>query len=371
MPDWAGPLLRAEIQRASRKPATKPSEARAATRLYEAMTDPFESEYVGEARAQTDSAGPVPRVDPLYDEELFDFYWVSQQELFAGGTFRGLLRLALRGMLPDVGTQPNRQGSVRACARGGAPPDTFQVAATFEASADAGLVDPQRLQAYLTPLIQDPAIGSNGERWMTYIPALLTESFCGRDYSGSRRRSTRGVSFFEWDATARDSSRNGRAGIAHRIPWHDTKPSSRGWRESCGAREDTTRRGPRLTCATSVANVSFTHLPSRSADVRCVFMGESGAGKSTLAAALRGRAAQVCPAQRRLPFRRAAKRSRSRRRALTIPRRNASGKETVVSKFQLVPRVRRSNCPSRIIVCLSFGDGISVQPIHGIAVGAL
>ena len=177
MPDWAGPLLRAEIQRASRE-TLPPHPVDARSRLYEAMTDPFESEYVGEARAQTDSAGPVPRVDPLYDEELVQFLLgIRQQVLFAGGTFRGLLRLALRGMLPESVRNRIDKARFEPALAEALPPDRFRSLLTFEASADAGLVDPQRLQAYLTPLIQDPAIGSNGERWMTYIPALLTESF--------------------------------------------------------------------------------------------------------------------------------------------------------------------------------------------------
>jgi asparagine synthetase B (glutamine-hydrolysing) len=179
IPEWVGPVLHAELERSYAERRTRPTSHDAQWRYEDSVTNPADSEYVAEARAQTDSASPIPRADPLYDDDLVRFLiGVRQQALFAGGTYRGLLRLATRGALPDsVRNRLDKSDFEPALADAVWPIESYAPMLSFEAIGRVGIVNANAFREYLDPLYRSPRAGENGERWLAFWPALAAETF--------------------------------------------------------------------------------------------------------------------------------------------------------------------------------------------------
>jgi asparagine synthase (glutamine-hydrolysing) len=176
-PPWAGRVLQAEIERALA--ASEVNEAHDAQSRYDAMaTNPLNSELGAEVRAQFDTVTPIPRCDPLYDEELVQFLTaLPQQTLFAGGEWRGLLRRALQGLLPEsVRLRPDKSRFEPALADA-IPMGKLDALLAFEALGDAGLVIPDRMREFFGPLYKAPHDIDVGDRWVAFWPAVTTEAF--------------------------------------------------------------------------------------------------------------------------------------------------------------------------------------------------
>jgi asparagine synthase (glutamine-hydrolysing) len=178
-PPWAGRVLRDELrsaacERAEHRPAVTPQE-----QFDDFLRSPYESEYCAEARAQTDSISPIPRVDPLYDEELVRFLGgVPHEALFADGMYRGLLRLAMRDLLPEsVRRRIDKSDFEPALAAAFVPFDRFEPLLSFEALDRAGIVLGDAFRRHLAPLYAAPAQFENGELWLDFCPALAAEKF--------------------------------------------------------------------------------------------------------------------------------------------------------------------------------------------------
>lgn len=182
VPPWAGSAVRDELLIAFRTRAEHPAPRSAQERFDDHVRSPYESEYCAEARAQTDSVSPIPRVDPLYDDELVQFLAsIPHQLLFAGGTYRGLLRLAMRGFLPEsVRMRIDKSDFEPACADAFCPFDRFADLLSFKALDAARIVVADEFRRHLAPLYATPREFESGPLWLDFWPALAAEAFLRR-----------------------------------------------------------------------------------------------------------------------------------------------------------------------------------------------
>jgi asparagine synthase (glutamine-hydrolysing) len=179
VPAWAGPMLREEIARVDDQTMQRRASNHPQSRFDDMVLNPADSEYGAEARAQTDTISPIPRADPLYDDELVHFLMgVRHQALFDGGTYRGLLRRAMRGLLPEsVRMRLDKSDFEPALAEAFWPIEDLEPLLTFASIGKAGIVDAPAFRQYLEPLFEAPRDGNNGSRWLSFWPALASEAF--------------------------------------------------------------------------------------------------------------------------------------------------------------------------------------------------
>ncbi len=182
IPDWVGPILRSELARAIEERTTRARSRDAQERFEDVTRNPADSEYGAEARAQTDSVTPIPRVDPLYDEDLVQFLTgVRQQALFADGSYRGLLRRAMKGFLPEsVRTRVDKSDFEPALTDAVWPIEQFEPLLSFESLDHAGIVQADLFRRYLAPLFEAPSAPESAAQWVAFWPALATEAFLRR-----------------------------------------------------------------------------------------------------------------------------------------------------------------------------------------------
>jgi asparagine synthase (glutamine-hydrolysing) len=178
IPEWAGPVLRSELEAAWRARTERASSGSTQERLDDVVRNPADSEYGAEARAQTDSVTPIPRIDPLYDLDLVRFLTsVSQQTLFADGVYRGLLRRAMSGLLPESVRLREDKSDFEPAFADAVRFDDLKELLDFRAIEQVGIVDAKRFRDYLAPLYAAPRDGANGERWLAFWPAVSAEAF--------------------------------------------------------------------------------------------------------------------------------------------------------------------------------------------------
>lgn len=178
LPDWVGPRLRDERVLSLREYAARPAARTSQESFDELCMSPHESEYDAELRAQNDFAFGIPRVDPLYDEELVRFLrGVRQHTLFADASYRGLLRRAMRGLLPEVVRTRTTKSQFEPGLAESIPLARYQSLLSFECLEKAGIVRPASFRRYLAPLLTHPASDESGPLWLACWSALTTEAF--------------------------------------------------------------------------------------------------------------------------------------------------------------------------------------------------
>jgi asparagine synthase (glutamine-hydrolysing) len=179
LPEWVGPRLRDERVKSFREYAARPA-ARTSQELFDELcVSPHESEYDAELRAQNEFAFGIPRVDPLYDEELVRFLLgVRHHALFADASYRGLLRRAMRGFLPEsVRTRTTKSQFEPGLAESIGPLERFEPLLSFECLERAGIVRPAAFRRFLEPVFTRPTSDESGPIWLACWSALTTEAF--------------------------------------------------------------------------------------------------------------------------------------------------------------------------------------------------
>jgi asparagine synthase (glutamine-hydrolysing) len=135
--------------------------------------------YVSEARAQLEIAGGCPRADPFLDDDVVEFLASLRPELlFHGGWTRGLLRHAMRGLVPEtIRLRADKGHFERAFLEVVEAAGGFGVLAplvSMTGLGDLGLVDPPRFRERFDELARNPA---NGFLWTELWPVLAAEAF--------------------------------------------------------------------------------------------------------------------------------------------------------------------------------------------------
>ena len=135
--------------------------------------------HVAEVSAQLEIAGGIERVDPFLDPDVTEFAArVPAHAHFCDDNYRGLLRRAARGLLPEsvrlradkADVEPAMLRGIQAAGGFAA----FEDLANARCSADLGLVEPRAFAAAFDRLREDPR---NGVLWMRVWAGLSVEAF--------------------------------------------------------------------------------------------------------------------------------------------------------------------------------------------------
>jgi asparagine synthase (glutamine-hydrolysing) len=180
---WAGPRLRAHLDAVS--PAIDPGIDASPAARYAAMAySPFVVE-LGIIRGQYEAVTDCYERDPFLDDEfLRAIARIPAHAFFYGGYFRGLLREAVRGSIPDsvrmreskALLEPALEDMIRAAGGVEALGDISDV----RMLADLGLVEPTTFRKSLESFAVHPADGD----WWSVWPALALEGFLRRWEAG-------------------------------------------------------------------------------------------------------------------------------------------------------------------------------------------
>ena len=134
---------------------------------------------ISEARAQVEMAAGCARVDPFLDDDLVEFAASLRPDLlFHGGWSRGLLRYAMRGLLPEsLRLRQDKsyfEPALQQVVEGAGGFSTLGSLASATALADLGLVEPRRFRDRFDELSRDPL---NGPLWIEVWSVLAGEAF--------------------------------------------------------------------------------------------------------------------------------------------------------------------------------------------------
>jgi asparagine synthase (glutamine-hydrolysing) len=179
LPAWAGPLL-VDVHRHRGEPFYRDTVdeilgGRARLRIFD---DRSYNVDVADYRGQIEVASGCGRRDPLLDEEIVDFVGsLPAPLLFHGGYHRGLLRLAMRGLIPDsvrlrcdkASFTPAIQAIFRAPGRA----EAVEPLASMTTLGELGLVEPEPFARAFAA----SAKRLDGAGWMEFWPALAVEGF--------------------------------------------------------------------------------------------------------------------------------------------------------------------------------------------------
>lgn len=179
---FAGPRVRRALDEAREELlAAPPVDLDPEARMRAYLEQPFLTE-AAEVRADVDELVGVRRADPWFDGRLFALLArVPVEWLEVDGLHRGLYRRALAGRLPEsVRLRPDKgiaEPFVARAFRAAGGSEVFAPYMDFSASADAGLVEPERLRAWLAPHLRSPGFFESPPFWALWrlagVEALL------------------------------------------------------------------------------------------------------------------------------------------------------------------------------------------------------
>ncbi len=182
---WLGPRGHAELARdRATTSGPAPIHRTPAQRLRRYATSAGACE-VAQGRGQLNAVTGCIQVEPFGDPDLVAFITrIPPAMLSHGDQFRGLLRLALKGAVPDtVRTRPDKAWFEPALA------ELLEAGGGIEAFADvlaapmlvrAGIVNHDEFAAMVRRLVAAPASQENAELWCPIWRVLATEAFVQR-----------------------------------------------------------------------------------------------------------------------------------------------------------------------------------------------
>ncbi len=177
---WARPRLRDYIDGIAAFEASRPRlplDASPSER-YESLLSMRVLADLGAVRAQVEMAGDHVRREPFFDDDLLRFVaTVPPLTLFQGGYRRGLMREAMRGLLPeDLRLRQTKAYLEPALVRMVAPLGglkAFEDLTDVRMLADLGFVEPRRFRAHFDEVAGDPArLG-----WSRFWAVFAVEAF--------------------------------------------------------------------------------------------------------------------------------------------------------------------------------------------------
>jgi hypothetical protein len=180
VPAWAGPALREELAHIDDSPKPTSNQILSGDPRRARLRAANDYLDLADHAAQLEIAGGCPRRSPYLDDELVDFVAsIPAEYFFAGGYSRGLLRLAMRGLVPDgVRLREDKASPILAIARlfelaGGR--ELLRSLRPIRALADLDLIEPGPFDAELEQLLRAPSASPN--LWMSLWPVLAAEAF--------------------------------------------------------------------------------------------------------------------------------------------------------------------------------------------------
>jgi asparagine synthetase B (glutamine-hydrolysing) len=185
--DWAGPVL-LEHRRCLASDTAPPEMLTTGTRFERLALGRYHLDYV-DARTQSEIAADLPAVDPFFDPDVIELLATLPPEcFFLGGWIRGLLREAMRGLVPEAILRREEKSSFEPAfaaffhALGGA--EALWPLLQMRGLASLGLVEPSRFQARFQDFLRHPL---RPGPWLELWPAIATEAFVQK-WSGPASR---------------------------------------------------------------------------------------------------------------------------------------------------------------------------------------
>jgi len=186
---WAGPKLRAFLASHQEKPGPEGN-------TYERIAAMLSSSYaldIFDGRAHLELSAGCEHAAPFADPELVDFVLsLPADTFFAGGYFRGLLREAMRGLVPDEvrlrATKWFPAHSLGDIFRAAGGIDALRPHVNVAALGDLGLVEPRAFAARFEEFSRRPFSPLDwAELWPAVAIEALVSSAAGVDTRVSRR----------------------------------------------------------------------------------------------------------------------------------------------------------------------------------------
>ena len=178
---WAGPRLRKLIRHgllAEFRGSVESGRPTERSSLCELTSSPYYSEWK-EERGQIEHAGGCARVEPFFDDDLVEFLASLRPDLlFHGGWSRGLFRLSMRDLVPEIVRMREDKADFESAflqvvhSAGGF--EVFRPLLTMVALADYQLVEPKAFRRRFDQLAQTPL---DGRLWAEVWPVLAAEAF--------------------------------------------------------------------------------------------------------------------------------------------------------------------------------------------------
>jgi asparagine synthase (glutamine-hydrolysing) len=177
-PKWAGPILRELVEEQAHRGAAQALQPRRSDRIETVIDDPHRV-YLAWNRHLEEVASGLDCWDPYQDSALIRAVrGLPRELLLLGDCWRGLLREAARGLLPEaLRLRMDKASSEEALVRfidvaGGVA--SLRPLATVERLADLRLAEPGPFQEAFARFEAHP---EDGPSWVTLWPALAVESF--------------------------------------------------------------------------------------------------------------------------------------------------------------------------------------------------
>lgn len=175
--DWAGPALLAQLKR--RHPVDMASRSRAPSARFEHFMGSPTLGRRDDGRGQFFALTGIEQSDPFLDEEFVRFVFsLDPSLLHVGGRGRGLLRLAMEGLVPDDVRQrldkSRFEPAMSAMMQGAGGFQTLAPLSTMKRAGRLGLVDPAAFGRSFDRLRTNPDWGAG---WTYVWPPLALEAF--------------------------------------------------------------------------------------------------------------------------------------------------------------------------------------------------
>lgn len=176
---WAGPRMRQHLREQAERSKERPTlVAESPAERYQALARMHFMWEVETIRSQEEPRMGCARADPFFDDQLLRFVaTLPPISLLHGGFRRGLLRAAMRGLLPDDLRLRTNKASLASASRqlieGAGGVAAFRSLADARMLGDLGLVEPKRILSHF-----DRAAGtSEGPAWGVFWSIFSTEAF--------------------------------------------------------------------------------------------------------------------------------------------------------------------------------------------------
>jgi asparagine synthase (glutamine-hydrolysing) len=177
-PRWAGPTLRSVLEHHARRASERISPRRDPAARFAALTTQPSRANVAWLRHQEEVAAGIRRCDPYFDLDVVRLVTALPPEwLLLGARRRGLLREAMRGLLPErVRERMDKsdfEPALRRFVDASGAREALRPVASGARLAELGIVEPRAFAERAEAFLREPA----PEDWLRIWPALACEAF--------------------------------------------------------------------------------------------------------------------------------------------------------------------------------------------------
>jgi len=177
-PSWMGPVMQS-ARRAAAREAADTQIPMTATERYLRFARGLQHSFGAEEGARSRTATGVAFLDPFFDDRIVRLVCsIPVHRLFADMAHRGLLRRAMRGLLPEGVRKRVSKGRFEPAYRAMMwPLEGVEPLMRFARLEGLGVLYADSFRKHLAPLLDDPASDAAGYVWGHFWNALAAEAF--------------------------------------------------------------------------------------------------------------------------------------------------------------------------------------------------